>query len=108
MVDGLAGRRASKMICTKSLAARRVYPLLLNRRSSYVPGAAPAGIVNDRVPLAPPSVYSQVRYLVSSRVPAGYNPTQSLVVGLGMPLQEPVTFWARRLIVVAWRMTRRL
>jgi hypothetical protein len=38
------------------LTARRVYPLLENRRSSYVPGASVAGIVKGTLPLAAPVV----------------------------------------------------
>ena len=36
------------------LTARRVYPPLANRRSSYVPGASVAGIVKGTLPLAVP------------------------------------------------------
>jgi len=38
------------------LTARRVYPPLENRRSWYVPGASPAGIVKGTLPLAAPVV----------------------------------------------------
>jgi hypothetical protein len=38
------------------LVARRVYPPLENRRSSYVPGASVAGIVKGTLPLAVPVV----------------------------------------------------
>jgi hypothetical protein len=43
------------------LVPRRVYQLLANKRSSYVPGASVAGIVKGTLPLAVPVVYRKVR-----------------------------------------------
>jgi hypothetical protein len=55
---GLAVRLPTVQAVTVKLllTARRVYPLLENRRSSYVPGAIVAGSVKGTLPPAVPVV----------------------------------------------------
>src|SRR6266850_2268748 len=72
------------------LTARRVYPPLENRRSSYVPGASVAGIVKGKLPFAVPVVYRHARD-ASLGAPGAKIPIQSVAVGVQMPLQVAVT-----------------
>src|SRR6267142_2644125 len=72
------------------LTARRVYPPLENRRSSYVPGASVAGIVKGKLPFAVPVVYRHARD-ASLGAPGAKSPIQSVAAGVQMPLQVAVT-----------------
>jgi hypothetical protein len=56
MLSVVPAQPATAVTVKLLLTARRVYPSLENRRSSYVPGAS-AGIVKGTLPLAVPVVY---------------------------------------------------